>query len=155
MNLKKAALYGVLIWIFIFIVISIIIFIPALADKLTMQKVLNLTGVAILILIFGNSYFKKYPANFGQGLLVGTVWVIVSTILDLVITVPLFVKPKRESYGDFYSEWDIWVGLGIMILFAGIAAILFSKKESKSITETTEKVEQKSIGEETNKEKNE
>lgn len=135
MNWKKIILYGVLLWVFIFVVISVIMFIPTLTGKLTLQKILDLMAVVILVLIFGRLYFKKQPANFGQGILIGIVWVLATTILDLTITVPLFIQPKGESYGDFYSQWDIWVGLALVILVAGLAAVWFSKKgESPPLT---------------------
>ncbi len=128
MNYKKTLLYGLLLWVLIFVVISIIMFVPALAGKLTLQKVLYLVALAVLALTLGRLYFKKQPANFGQGILVGLVWVTVSTLLDLIITVPLFIQPKGESYGDFYGQWNLWLGLALVILMAGLAAVLFSKK---------------------------
>lgn len=139
MNWKKAILYGLALWVFVFVVISVIMFIPALADELTWQTILDLIAIAVLVLIFGSLYFKKHAASFGRGLLIGIVWAIVSTILDLAITVPLFIMPKDQGYGDFYSEWNVWAGLSIIIILAGLSAVLFSKKgEIKSVTQTAQ-----------------
>src|SRR4030042_4475460 len=120
MNLKKAILYGVLLWVFSFVVVSVIMFIPVLADKLQLQSILNKLAVLILVLILAASYFKKSPAKFAQGLLVGVVWVLVGTILDLAITLPLFVRPSGQNYADFYGDWLLWLGLVLTVLLTGI-----------------------------------
>jgi len=127
MNWKKIIIYGVLLWVFIFVIITILMFVPALAGNESLQNILSLIGIAILIFILSLFYFKKNPANFGKGLLVGLIWVVTGSILDLIITIPLFTQPSGVGYAEFYSQPSMWVGFGISILLTGIFAAIISK----------------------------
>ena len=116
-NCKSAIMWGVLLWVLIFAVFSVIMFAPQLAGKTSVQRALELI-VAMPVL----SAFAAYMALKGtkptakDGIMVGICFVVVSTVLDILITVPLFVK----SYATFYSDWALYVGFLEVVLIGGI-----------------------------------
>ena len=50
-------------------------------------------------------------------------------ILDIIITVPLFVK----SYGDFYGNWMMWVGFALFIVLTVFAGFEFDSTYTHKI----------------------
>ena len=127
-NWKLGTLLGVLLYVLIFVEISILIFTPALAEKEMIQTILHLIILPLLVLLCGYLYFKKQGGTFVQGLVVGVLWLIVVTILDLIITYPLFLKPQGIELSFFYTQWDLWVGFLEVLVFAGLSALIFKKK---------------------------
>jgi uncharacterized membrane protein YtjA (UPF0391 family) len=122
-NWLAATGWAILYWVLIFVVISIIMFgLPSLSS--TNQNIISLIIEIGLVLFCAGMYFKKYPGTFVNGIILGVWFLIVGTVLDLLITVPLFVK----SYSAFYGTWNLWVGFVITILFSGLATGIFRKK---------------------------
>lgn len=126
-NCKSAIMWGVILWVLIFAVFSVIMFAPQLAGKTSMQKALEL-----IIAIPALSAFAAYMALKGtkptakDGIMVGICFVVISTILDLLITVPLFVK----SYATFYGDWALYAGMLETIVFGGVMGYYLSNKKS-------------------------
>lgn len=120
-NWKSATLWGILLWALIFAVFSVIMFAPPLQGKAALQKALELAFLLPLVLFSGLMYFKGAGARKSakNGFIVGIYFLIISAILDMTITIPIFVK----SYRAFYSEWSIWAGfletVIVMMLLGG------------------------------------
>ena len=125
MNWKKLILFGLLFWVIIFAVWSIVIFIPGISE--TWEWVVGLVANAVVALFLTKWYFKSAEGdrNFGKGLLVGLGMLVVATILELAITVPLFIK---GDYAGFYGQWQMWLGFVIILVFAGMAGVCKCKK---------------------------
>lgn len=125
-NCKSIVMWGVLLWVLIFAVFSVIMFAPQLAGKASVQTALELI-IAIPVL----SSFAAFMALKGtkptvkDGIVAGICFVIVETVLDLLITVPLFVK----SYATFYGSWELYAGSLETIIFSGIVGSYFSKRK--------------------------
>ena len=114
MKWLRAILTGALAWILIFFEVSILMF----GFKLSAGLTYYLIHYLLLIVLVGFPawlYFrgKKVKAGFLQGLIVGLVFMVVGLVLDLAITVPLFVK----SLG-FFADLMLWAGVleGIVIV---------------------------------------
>ena len=117
MNIKRAILFGVLLWVFVFVIISIIMFIPALAGRRLTQSIIFWVVNIPLVLLLAKWYFKTVVPTVKNGLILGVLSLIVTTVLDLIITVPLFVK----SYAAFYGDWTLYVGYAEIIIICMIA----------------------------------
>ena len=118
MNYKRALGFGALLWIFVFVAISILMFIPGLKDnQLRIQIAWWILEIPI-VLFMAKWYFKADTPTAKKGFLLGVVGLVVGNILDMVITVPLFVG----SYVEFYGSWMLYVGfvlLPALTTFAG------------------------------------
>ena len=68
-------------------------------------------------------YFKGKKARMKEGFVLGIYFLIIGTVLDLIITIPLFVKSFT-----FYLEWSLWFGFLEVIVFSSIGGYLFRKK---------------------------
>jgi hypothetical protein len=123
---KKTFLFGILFWIIIFAEVSIIGFTPGLATMKPNGFELNLYGqlihfvvVLMIAFYFARAYFSGKPISFADGLKFGITILIIGTILDMVITVPLFVK----SYPAYYSDILLWIGYALSLIGFGFGAM--------------------------------
>ncbi len=112
MKILRAILVGILLWVLIFVEISVV------------QIGLQITGIVgyiihyILLVPMGILcawiyYRSKDKTN---GFLVGLVMLVTGIILDLVITIPLFMK---WDYLGFYSDPFLWVGFLVALVVVG------------------------------------
>ncbi|MFA6427454.1 MAG: hypothetical protein WCW16_03345 [Candidatus Magasanikbacteria bacterium] len=127
MNFKRAIGYGVILWIFIFVEFSIVMFLPWFKDHTTAQYVANWVLLIPIVLLCAKWYFKAEIPTTKKGLLLGIIGLIVGTILDVVITIPFFVK----SYSMYYGNWLMYVGFVEGILLATFAGYEFDGTYSK------------------------
>lgn len=58
-----------------------------------------------------------------NGFVLGIIFVLIGTVLDLLITVPMFVK----DFGVYYSSLYLWIGFAETIIIVGLYD-LFRKK---------------------------
>jgi hypothetical protein len=127
-NIVKLFLLGLLTWILPFIAafffmdkngsLSIDVFL----FKTIMILIGGITGAIAIIL-----YFKKIEsAYFKQGLLSGTVWLLINIVLDLFILIPM----SKMSYPDYFMQIGLrYLMIPIMALLVGY---LLETKSSKS-----------------------
>jgi hypothetical protein len=133
MNIKRAIGFGVLLWIFIFVMWSIIIFLPYLKDHVNLQHIVWYVVEIPLVLLLAKWYFKQRKPNIKEGFLLGVVALLVGVVLDVAITVPLFVK----SYSQFYGSWMLYVGFVELLVLTTLAGWEFDGPVAR-----TEKIEQ-------------
>ncbi len=125
-NIKKQLGYGVLMWLIIFVSMSIIGFTPALATMSDAGFELNAWGytahfivLTVLVWVLTNMYFKSVKkGKFEDGIKAGAVIVLTGVLLDIIITIPLFVK----DYALYFSDYLLWAGILYAILLFGIFA---------------------------------
>ncbi|OGJ20849.1 hypothetical protein A3K73_07305 [Candidatus Pacearchaeota archaeon RBG_13_36_9] len=112
MNILRVILAGILLWVLIFVEISIF------------QIGLQITGVTgsvihyILLIPIGVfcAWFYYRGKDKTNGFLLGLVMLIVGTILDLVVTMPLFLE---GDYIGFYSDPFLLVGFLVAVVVVG------------------------------------
>jgi len=126
MDLKKAVILGALLWALIFVEVSVEMF--AIASEST-QQIVHVIVLPILVVICSIIYFKKEKKSASEGLLLGAVFLAVGTVLDMIITIPLFVK----SFSLFYGSFELWFGFIEVLVFC--ALIGASEKLCKPIAE--------------------
>ncbi len=111
-------MFGALIWVLIFFEVSVLMFGLKLS-KIPYYVTHYILSIAIVALI-SFLYFKGEKSDFGKGVAVGLVFSIIGIFLDLVITVPLFVKDYRLLFGDI----GLWVGIVLGIITVGVIGAL-------------------------------
>jgi hypothetical protein len=112
---KRAASYGVVIWVVLFIVASIFVGFGAGENIIF--------GLIMAVLAFGLSYYlagKIGVKNPTIGLQYGIVFALVGLILDLIIT-------ARFTTAVF-SQWHLWLGYAGIILAPAVFAQYGKKK---------------------------
>lgn len=129
MSFKKIFVLGVLFWVIIFVAISVVIFLPFLETRTLIQAGIIWIVDAIVTAALARSYFKQVQPGIGSGFIFGVGILVISTILDLIISVPLFIK----DYGLFFNDWTLWVGWGVIIVFSILTAMAWPPKKDKKI----------------------
>ena len=94
MNIKRAILTGMLLWVLIFFEVSILLFGFKLEQKTTIFYISHYILLVILVIISSIVYFKarKIKPNFKEGVLLGVIFIITGAVLDSIITIPLFLN---------------------------------------------------------------
>lgn len=111
-NWQLATLWGILLWMLIFAAVSILMFaFPGLNTNLLLLLVNPL-----LILLCSYMYFREVEGSSRDGLFLGLFWLIISTLLDIAITVPLFVKTYK-----FFFQWPLWAGYAEVLVITALA----------------------------------
>ena len=103
MELKRAVMFGVLLWAIIFFEVSILMF--GFNLETPMRTYVHYFLLVFIVSFVSYFYFKKEKANTKNGFIFGVVCVVTGILLDVVITVPLFVK----SY-YFFVDVYLWIG---------------------------------------------
>ncbi len=98
MNIKRAIVIGIALWVVIFFEVSILMFGFGLSTGVLYYSI-HYVIVTALLVVATLFYFKKKRGSWKEGLLFGLVGMITGIILDAVITVPLFVK----DYSQFFT----------------------------------------------------
>ncbi len=133
-NYKKATLGGILLWVLIFVTWSIIIFLPPFKDGANMmwQYIIHYVLLILWIWIVAKMYFGKAKASLKEGIMAGIYFLIIGAILDLIITVPLFIE---GDYTGFFGQWEMWIAyVELIVLMAIFGAIMTKKSDNKEVT---------------------
>ena len=101
MNYKRALGFGVLLWAIIFVVISVIMFLPWFKGHDMRIQVAWWVLAVPAVLLWAKAYFKQDSPTVKKGLTLGLIALVVGIILDTIITVPLFVKDYVAYFGDW------------------------------------------------------
>jgi len=102
MKIIRAIASGIIIWVSIFAVFTVMSFIPVVKDSELQQNML-LWIVLIPITFFGVKFYYKngFKTN---GLLISMIIVITSLILDALITLPYVIIPNEGNHYDFFTS---------------------------------------------------
>lgn len=120
MNLKRAILFGIVLWVLVFFEISILMF----GFKLTETTLFLIHYILLipLVILTSRFYFKKSKRNVSEGFSLGIIFVLTGLVLDAIITVPLFVKDY-----SFFLDINLLIGLIEII----VITTLFGKVGNK------------------------
>jgi amino acid transporter len=121
LRLIRATIIGILLWILIFAEFSVLMF--SGLDNLA-QQIIHFGFLAIFAVICSYIYFNKNEDSWKEGFLLGAWMILIGTILDLLITIPFFVK----SYPAYYLQWQLWMGFIEVIVLSTISGIIFKKR---------------------------
>lgn len=138
MKHKRAIVTGIILWLLIFVVLSILMFTPFLKDRVMVRYTIFWLLLVPMTLLSAKWYFKMDPPNLKKGLCLGLIILAISIVFDLAVTVPVFVK----SYAKFFSDWKLYFGLSEILLLCMYAGWEFDDTYTK--LETSIKTENKS-----------
>jgi len=116
----RAVLLSIFLWVLIFVEISIIKVGLNLIG--ITQQIIHYILLIPMTLLCAWIYYKS--GDMINGFVLGAFFLLVGNVLDLVITVPLFIK---EGYAGFYSDPFLWVGFLVVIAISGIYDIARKK----------------------------
>lgn len=114
MNWQKGILYGVLLWILMFVIVSG--FIGFKVYELLIVQIITAVIGGLISFILAS---KIKPNNFGLAFGYGITWVVAGLILDAVITMRF--NPA------IFASWTLWLGYLLVLL----APLLKVKKQVK------------------------
>jgi len=117
---------GVMLWVLIFITLTFLMFIPALADKELLQRIIFWVMLVPMVFLSAKWYFRVDPPEFKKGIFLGVIVLPVLIVLDL-ITIPLY----SGSYSGFFSDWMLYVGLAENFVLFALAGMEFDKTFTK------------------------
>ncbi|MBU0707507.1 hypothetical protein KKG41_04010 [Patescibacteria group bacterium] len=125
-SIKKALIYGVLIWIIPFAV-SFIIFSLHDDNRALFESIMAVVVTAVTM-AFGICYLKKVEGDFlKEGIWLGIIWLVTSLVIDLILFLP-----ESDMHMDFVEYiYDIGITyLIIPIVTIGLASLLKKTKRN-------------------------
>ncbi|MEE9573674.1 MAG: hypothetical protein V3W20_11540 [Candidatus Neomarinimicrobiota bacterium] len=115
-SIKKAILYGFLIWLIPFVV-AFIIFPIHDSNRPLFESIMPI-AIALSVVIFGKMYFKNVETNYKkEGIWLGFIWIIISLVIDLILFLP--ESPMHLSFVDYLMD------IGITYLMIPVITIGF------------------------------
>ena len=114
MRFLRAIGIGALFWLIIFVEISITMIGLAFSDLTT--YIIHYILMIPLSILCAWLYYKSGDKTNGFAL--GLLVVLVGVVLDMIITIPLFIIPQGGSYGSYFSNYYLLAGLleGIVLI---------------------------------------
>ena len=120
---------GVLLWVFIFIEISI----TMIGLKLPNTTVWTIHYILLIpFSILCAKFYYKSKDNV-NGFVLGIVILIVGIILDMITTVPLFIIPQGGNYGTYFSNMFMIAGFIELVVIVGIYDLMRRNKSSDGV----------------------
>jgi hypothetical protein len=116
MKYLRAIGIGVLFWLIIFIEISITMI--GLKFSNTLVYIIHYIVMIPLGIFIAWLYYKSKDKI--NGFLLGLFIVITGIVLDLMITVPLFIIPSGGTYISYFSEIFLIIGFIEAVIIIGI-----------------------------------
>jgi hypothetical protein len=127
MKYSRGILFGLFLWAFIFVLLSIIMFAPGIKDQVFFQYLILWVLLIPFVLFIAKWYFHTDEPTTKKGLILGLIALVVGIILDSVITVPLFVK----SYSTYFSNTYLYIGMFEVLLLTTYAGYEFDATYTK------------------------
>lgn len=132
-RIGKALGYGVLIWITGFAWGSVVFMTPALHDIASIPYVSRYPAISFPILVIwllityllARNYLKTATAKASEGLRLGTMFMLVNFVLDLLVLVLLF----KNGFG-YFASLTVWLAYLILLLRALAGWTVFGKGEN-------------------------
>jgi len=120
-NWKILVLWGALVWIVMFVVVSILMYGPGIKSISWPQWIIEWIVSAALGFFIVKQLVKSYGGQLKEGLIYGAILMAITFILDLGITVPTFMGGK---FVEFLSNWVMWVGVFLFLVASAIVGQL-------------------------------
>ncbi|MDD2656618.1 MAG: hypothetical protein PHQ18_03580 [Patescibacteria group bacterium] len=121
MKYTRAVLFGVFLWAFIFVILSLLMFSPGLKEQQFFQHLILWVLMVPFALVMAKWYFHFDEPTTKKGIMLGVIALVVGGLLDAVITVPFFVK----SYSVFYANVYMYIGMVELLLLSTYAGYEF------------------------------
>jgi hypothetical protein len=107
-SVKKALLYGFLVWLIPFIV-SVLIYPIKTSSPALFESIMPVV-LTVCVVLFLHLYFRKLEADFlKEGVILGVIWFLISLVLDLLM---FMWGPMKMTLANYMMD----VGLTYLIL---------------------------------------
>lgn len=120
MKTLRAIVLGILLWIFIFVEISITM-IGLKLNETTIWIIHFILLIPFAILCAWLYYKSKDRLN---GFALGLIFLIIGIILDMIITVPMFIMPQGGNYATYFTNIYMIVGFIELVVVVGLYGLL-------------------------------
>lgn len=115
-SIKKALLFGFLVWVIPFVV-AMLIFPIRNSDRPLFESIMPIV-VTLCTVIFSILYFEKVYSKFlREGILLGVLWLVISLVIDLIMFMP--DSPMHMSFINYVKD------IGLTYLMIPIITIGF------------------------------
>jgi len=121
MKYTRAVLFGVFLWAFVFVASSILMFAPGIKDQTFFQYLILWVLFIPFVLFIAKWYFHMDSPTAKKGFVLGVIALLVSLVLDCIVTVPLFVK----AYSVYFSNNYLYIGMFEVLLLTTYAGYEF------------------------------
>lgn len=134
MKITRAILVGIGIWLFGVTFFNLSYEFPILENP---EEQANTVLSIVLIPLVWLACLIYYKANtLTDGYKLGVVFIMVATVLDTLITVPLFIIPKGGSHYSFFVSTEFW---NIALEIIGITAVYYYTRIAHQIKKQNQK----------------
>ncbi len=116
MKTLRAVLSGALIWVLIFVEISI----TMIGFKLPELWTWIAHYILLIPIVFFCAWLYYESGDRANGLILGLLFLAVGIILDLIVTVPLFIMLQGSSYATYFSNLYMIAGFIESVVLVGI-----------------------------------
>ena len=100
-SIKKALLFGFLLWVIPFVV-AISIFPVRNSDRPLFESIMPVV-VVLCVVIFSVLYFQKLDGKLlREGIILGLLWLVISLVIDLIMFLP--ETPMHMSFVDYLKD---------------------------------------------------
>ncbi len=125
MKLLKAILLGALLWVLIFFEVSILMFGFGFKGTETIYYLIHYIALALFVIFISLIYFKDKKIKYSklEGLFLGIIVMLISTILDALITVPLFIKDY-----SFFLKLEVIISTLLILILTTLIGMLKKQK---------------------------
>jgi len=128
MEFKFSILFGIILAIVVLAVANVVWMI----DRAYITPAVMIT-VVIFTLIFTKLYISRVSVTFGEMITVGIVWLIVDAVVEAIQVFVLGLDVVA-----YYSNYMIYVGYVLIVIFAAIGYKLFSRATATKLEKPME-----------------
>jgi hypothetical protein len=124
MKFLRAVAIGALFWLLIFIEISVTMIGLKFSDSTT--YIIHYILMIPIAMLCAWLYYKGEGNKKGKtnGFVLGLFMAIVGIILDMIITVPMFIIPQGGSYAAYFSNLYLIAGLIEGVVLIGLYGMI-------------------------------
>ncbi len=119
MNIIRGTLFGVLLWVLIYVELSI--FRQGFGMTGILSEIFHFVFIILFVFLCSWLYYKE--GDNMKGYCLGLLFILVNIAGNIVL-----VAFSDQGFGTFYSSWSFWVVLVLMVLVAGVYGHVITKK---------------------------
>lgn len=131
MRYKRAIQYGIMLWVLIFFIFSLILFLPFLRGRDLVQHIIFWVTLIPIVSFLAKWYFKAEEPTWRRGLALGVVAILVATVFDLSFIHFFFPGTYQDFLRAFYGNWKLYVGLVEVVFLCVLSGLEFDATFSK------------------------
>lgn len=126
-SIKRALLFGLLIWLIPFAVAFVIF--PIRESSRPLFESIMPVAISIATVVFGMLYFRIVPSKYlREGILIGLIWLIMCLLIDMPLM--LLGGPMQMTLWEYVADIGVTY-LMIPVITIGMGAVLGQKERHR------------------------